>query len=95
MQHLPASGTTAGTMYSLLFKNRTSTRGNASLRRGRFATPQNARVKGGQKMRTKRDCVSDWIWKDCDIEGHEVECYRQVCPDCGDTMSRDCEDQQP
>jgi hypothetical protein len=41
---------------------------------------------------TIQDCVSDWIWKDCDIEGHDVECYRQVCPDCGDTMSRDCED---
>ena len=41
---------------------------------------------------TIQDCVSDWVWKDCDIKGHDVECYRQVCPDCGDTMSRDCED---
>ena len=36
------------------------------------------------------DCVSFefWEWKDCDLEGHDVECYRQVCPDCGDTMNR-------
>jgi hypothetical protein len=46
-------------------------------------------------MKTIKDCVSDWVWEDCDIEGHDDECYRQICPDCGDTMSRDCEDKQP
>ena len=40
------------------------------------------------------DCTSEWVWKDCEIAGHEVECYRQVCPDCGDTMYRDCDDNQ-
>jgi len=49
-----------------------------------------------QKRERKKmsECVDreEWEWKDCDIEGHEVECYRLVCPSCGDTMNRDCED---
>ena len=42
----------------------------------------------------EEDCVSseDWEWKDCDIAGHEEGCYRLVCPTCGDTMNRDCEE---
>jgi hypothetical protein len=46
----------------------------------------------GEKM--IKNCVdsSEWEWKDCDLEGHDIECYRLVCPSCGDTMSRDCED---
>jgi hypothetical protein len=36
--------------------------------------------------------ADEWIWKDCDIKGHEVECYRLICPTCSDTMSRDCEE---
>ena len=41
-----------------------------------------------------KDCVdsSEWTQEDCDIEGHEIEHYRLVCPSCGDTMTRDCED---
>ena len=45
-------------------------------------------------MSTLTNCVEadEWEWKDCDLEGHEVECFRLVCPTCGDTMTRDCED---
>lgn len=40
------------------------------------------------------DCkhLSEWEWKDCDLRGHEVGCYRLVCPDCG-AYERDCEEQ--
>lgn len=31
-----------------------------------------------------------WIWKDCDLKGHEEGCYMTVCPDCG-AKDRDCE----
>ena len=41
-----------------------------------------------------KNCVpsDEWEWKDCDLPGHEEGCYRLVCPTCGDTMNRDCED---
>lgn len=38
-------------------------------------------------------CVppSEWVWSDCDIEGHaESLCYMATCPACG-TIDRDCE----
>jgi hypothetical protein len=37
-------------------------------------------------------CVppSEWEWEDCNIKGHEVECYMAICPACG-FIDRDCE----
>jgi hypothetical protein len=34
--------------------------------------------------------VSEWVWNDCDIAGHEEGCYMFTCPSCG-TTDRDCE----
>jgi hypothetical protein len=36
-----------------------------------------------------KDCESERVWKDCDLEGHEEGCFMFVCPDCGD-IDRDC-----
>jgi hypothetical protein len=39
------------------------------------------------------DCVEadEWQSMPCDVAGH-AECSRRVCPSCGDTMARDCDE---
>jgi len=58
------------------------------------------RAIGGTGMDIKVICDScklelwydQWLWKDCDISGHDEGCFMLVCPGCGD-KDRDCEDQ--
>jgi xanthine dehydrogenase iron-sulfur cluster and FAD-binding subunit A len=40
---------------------------------------------------TKCGAIVDWVWKDCDLEGHEEGCYMVTCPACG-VIERDCEE---
>lgn len=44
-------------------------------------------------MTTGLACVppDEWVWSDCDLEGHaEGWCFMATCPACG-TTDRDCD----
>ena len=39
------------------------------------------------------DCLHKAVeWRDCELEGHEVDCYKTVCSECRLSTHRDCDE---